>query len=126
MDRLLDSERRLRRMVCPACGGVGSLQTVSRCELAYGEYLYTVRCQPCGMVFELSTETETPRFFQPDLHVWLSRRACPACKEAGAEVVFRCDVPSRPCFYLVRCRSCGHEYAEARLPASGEGREHRR
>jgi len=122
MDRLLDTERRLRRMVCPACGGAGSLQPVARCELAYGEYLYTVRCQPCGIVFELSTETESPRFFQPDLHAWLSRLVCPACRGVGAKVRFRCDVPSRSCFYLVGCRSCGHEYAEERSPVSGGGR----
>lgn len=119
MDRLLDAERRIRDMVCPECGGAGSLQTAIRCELAYGECLYTVRCQRCEIVFELSTETQSPRLFQPDLHSWLSRHVCPACKGLGAEVTFRCDVPSRSCFYLVRCRSCGHEYTEER-PAHQE------
>ena len=114
MDRLLDSERRLRRMVCPECGGVGSLQTVVRCDLAGGECLYTVRCRRCGILFELSTETQAPRLFQPDLHAWLSRLVCPACGGVGAEIVFRCDVPSRSRFYRVRCRTCGHEYAEER------------
>lgn len=114
MDRLLDTERRLFRMACPGCGTGGSLQTAVRCELAYGECLYTVRCQRCGIVFELSTETRSPRLFQPDLHAWLSRLVCPACKRVGAEVGFRCDVPSRSCFYLVRCANCGHEYAEER------------
>jgi len=111
MDRLLDAERRLRRMDCPNCGSAGSLQTAVRGDLAYGECLYTVRCRGCGIVFELSTETESPRLFQPDLHAWLSRLVCPACKGVGAEVLFRCDVPSRSCFYRVKCRSCGKEYA---------------
>ncbi len=112
MDRLLDAERRLQRMACPECRNAGSLQTVVRCELAYGECLYTVRCQRCGIVFELSTETRYPALYQPDLHAWLSGLVCPACSRLGAEVGFRCDVPSRSCFYLVRCRSCGHEYTQ--------------
>lgn len=114
MDRLLETERRLRRLACPECGSVDSLQSAIRCELAYGECRYTVRCQRCGIVFELSTETESPRLLQPDLHAWLSRLVCPACKRAGAEVAFRCDVPSRSCFYLVRCASCDHEYTAER------------
>lgn len=117
MERLFGTERRLLQMACPQCGTAGSLQRVIRCELAYGECLYTVRCQRCGIVFELSTETESPRLFQPELHAWLSGLVCPACRRVGAEVVFRCDVPSRSCFYRVRCRSCGHEYTEER--ASG-------
>lgn len=118
MDRVFDAERRLHRMACPACGSAGSLQTVIRCELAYGECRYTVRCQRCGMVFELSTETESPRLFQPDLHAWLSARVCPVCRGVGAEVVFRCEVPSRSCFYVLRCRTGGHEYA---LERSADG-----
>ena len=114
MNRVVDGERRLRGMACPECGSAGSLQTAVRCELAYGQCLYTVRCQRCGIVFELSTETQTPRLYQPDLHAWLSGLVCPACQGVGAEIGFRCDVPSRSCFYLLRCRSCGHEYTEER------------
>jgi hypothetical protein len=123
MDRLLEAERRLHRMACPECGTAGSLQTAVRCELAYGECLYTVRCQACGIVFELSTETRKPALYQPDLHAWLSHLVCPACGKAGAEVGFRCDVPSRSCFYLVRCRSCGREYTEEHGPIPGATRE---
>lgn len=113
MDSLLDAERRLRRLACPLCGRSGSLhQTMIRCELACGEYRYTVRCQGCGIVFELRTATERPRVRQPDRHAWLFRLVCPACGGAGGEISFRCDVPSRSCFYLVQCLSCGHEYAE--------------
>jgi len=114
MDRLVDSERRLLRMACPECGRAGALQTAVRCDLAYGECLYTVRCQRCGIVFELSTKTESPRLYQPGLHAWLSGLVCPACRALGAEVGFRCDVPSRSCFYVLRCRSCGHGYAAER------------
>ena len=114
MDRPLNTERRLRGMACPECGSVGSLQTAIHCELAYGECLYTVRCQRCGIVFDLSTETRSPRLYQPDLHAWLSALVCPVCKSAGAEVVFRCDVLTRSCFYVVKCRRCGHEYARER------------
>lgn len=110
MDRLLAAERHLLRMACPACGVTDSLQTAVRCELAYGECLYTVRCQRCGIVFGLSTETARPRLYQPDLHAWLSGLVCPACGRPGAEVGFRCDVPSRSCFHLLRCAGCGHEY----------------
>ena len=121
MDRLLETERRLGQMACPACGCRGSLRTAVRCELAYGECLYTLRCQRCGIVFEVSTETESPRLYQPDLHAWLARLVCPACGEAGPEVVFRCDVPSRSCFYLLRCPSCRHEYTQERSPGEGNG-----
>jgi len=114
MDRLLNPERRFRGMACPECGSGGSLQTAIRCELAYGERLYTVRCQRCGIVFDLSTETRSPRLYQPGLHTWLAGLVCPVCNSAGAEVVFRCDVPTRSCFYLVKCRSRGHEYARER------------
>lgn len=110
MDRLLDTKRRFRHMACPECGSAGSLKTAIRCELAHGECLYTVRCQTCGLVFELRTAMQSPRLFQPELYAWLSRLVCPACKGARSELVFRCDVPSRPCFYLVRCAHCGHEY----------------
>jgi transcription elongation factor Elf1 len=110
MDRLLDTERRLLRMACPECGTAGALQTLVRCDLAHGECLYTVRCQRCGIVFELSTETISPRLFQPALHAWLSALVCPTCKAVGAEVVVRCDVPSRSCFYRVRCSGGQHEY----------------
>ena len=101
-------------MACPECGSAGSLQTAVRCELAYGECLYTVRCQRCGIVFELSTEMQNLRLYRPELCAWLSQLVCPACKGVRAELVFRCDVPSRSCFYLVRCRRCGHEYAAER------------
>lgn len=114
---MLDAERRLSRMACPECGRAGSLQTAIRCELAYGECLYTVRCQRCGIVFDLSTETWSLALYQPDLHAWLSGLVCPACGAVGATVSFRCDVPSRSCFYLVRCRRCGHEYALPRSDA---------
>lgn len=123
MDRLLDAERRLQRMACPECGSAGSLQTAVRCELAYGECLYTVCCQRCGIVFELNTETQSPQLYQPDLHAWLSALVCPACGVVEAEVGFRCDVPSRSCFYLLICRRCGHEYTEGRLTTNGGGRE---
>lgn len=123
MDRLLDTERRLLRMACPECGSAGSLQTAVRCELAYGECRYTVRCRHCGIVFELSTETRSPQLYQPDLHAWLSGLVCPACNAAGAEVRFRCDVPSRSCFYLLKCRRCGHEYTEEGPTSPGNGWE---
>ncbi len=121
MDRLIETERRLRRMACPQCGSTGALETAVRCELAHGEHLYVMRCQRCGIMFELSTETQSPRLFQPDLHAWLSRLVCPVCRAVGAKVRFRYDVPSRPRFYLVRCRTCGHEYAEERCPVNAEG-----
>ena len=120
MDRVLNAERRLRRMACPGCASAGSLQTAIRCELAHGECRFTVRCQRCGIIVELSTETESPRLFQPDLHAWLSARVCPICKGGGAEVVFRCDVPTRPGFYRVKCRTCGHEYAAERAAAPAD------
>ena len=102
-------DRLLRQMACPGCRTPGSLRMAVRYELASGECRYTVRCQRCGIVFELSAETRGPRLFQPDLHAWLSHLLCPACGNVGAEVAIRCDVPSRSCFYLLKCRSCGHE-----------------
>lgn len=114
MDRLLDMERRLLRMACPGCGRAGSLQTAVRCELAYGECLYTVRCQRCGIVFDLNTERLSPGLGSPSLEAWLAGLVCPACRIVGAEVVFRCEAPSRSCFYLVKCASCRHEDAEGR------------
>lgn len=123
MDRWLSAERRLLRMSCPVCGAGGSVQTTIRCELAYGECLYTVRCQRCGIMFDLSTETASPWLCQPALHAWLSTLACPACLELGAEVGFRCDVPSRSCFYILRCKRCGHEYRRERPAATTPGRE---
>ena len=110
MDRLVDTERLLPRMACPECGTAGSLQAVVRCDLAHGECLHAVRCQHCGIVFELSTETVSPRLFQPGLHAWLSALVCPTCNAVGAKVVFRCDVRSRSCFYRVRCAGGQHEY----------------
>jgi transcription elongation factor Elf1 len=113
VNRWLDVERRLMRMSCPGCGAAGSLQTAVRCELAYGECLYTVRCQRCGLVFDLSTEGARPGPSRPGLDAWSSALACPACSELGPEVEFRCDVPSRSCSYILRCRRCGHEYVAA-------------
>lgn len=122
MDRVRDAEPRVRRIACTGCGSTGVLQTVIRCELASGDR-YLVRCQRCGIFFELSTEVESGELLQPASRTWLCHLDCPACKALGGDVAFRCDVPGRPSFYLVRCRTCGHEYAEA--PAlSGEGRGH--
>lgn len=118
MDRWLDPERRLQRMACPECGSVSRLKTAVRCEFGYGEYLYTVRCQHCGIIFDLSTERLSAELRLPGLQAWLVGLVCPACRAVGGEVVFRCEVPSRSCFYLVRCASCRHEYAEERSPVA--------
>lgn len=117
MDRVLAIDRELRRLGCPLCGAA-ALQVVVRCELAYGECRHTVKCGACGVVFELSSETWSPRLFQPDLHTWLSLLRCEACGGQGAELRFRCDLPARECFYLVRCRSCGREFRASRVPTA--------
>lgn len=112
MDKTLAAERRLRDMACPLCDTAGSLQIAVRCELAYGECRYTVRCQRCGVVFELSRGGRPAEPHNPGLGFRLSRLACPACGGVGAELLFRCDVPSRSCFYLVTCKRCGREHKE--------------
>jgi len=114
---LLETERRLRGMACPECGSLGSLRTVIRCELASGECRYTVRCQQCGIVFTL--RTTHPELLTRDFHARLTGLVCPACGKQGAEAFLRCEVPSRSCFYLVACVSCGHEYTEPRIELVG-------
>jgi transcription elongation factor Elf1 len=118
MDRWLDPERRLWRLACPECGSAGRLKTAVRCELASGERRYTVCCQHCGIIFELSTERPGAGPPPPGLQAWLAGLVCPACRAVGGEALFRGEVPSRAGFYLVRCASCRHEYAEERSPGA--------
>lgn len=111
MSKLGEIQSKLREMACPSCGK-SNFNVVLRCDFGYEECLYTVKCESCSHIFEISTETKRLKAREPDIEERLAQSKCPYCGQRGAELNFRCDLTSRECFYFVTCKNCGQTYRE--------------
>ena len=91
----------LNKVTCPQCRNA-TVEVVLRCDLGYGECLAAASCRTCGTLYEVSTER---RLLERGVHE-VNGADCPHCNTEDVRPSLRCELPSRKCFYVVRCRIC--------------------
>lgn len=106
MDPLTEIQRQLNQVPCPQCQK-SRFDLTLQCKLDHDECLYTAKCQICGHLFNISTETKNLSRIQPDVDRGLSGLRCYSCDQVGSELKFRCDLKERTCLYVARCKNCG-------------------
>lgn len=105
MDPLTEIQRELNHVACPHCQK-SRFDLTLRCDLSYKECLYTATCLACGSTFTISAETNNLPKTSPDIKKTHSEQHCCSCGQVGVELIFRCDLNQRACFYVTACRHC--------------------
>jgi len=98
---ITDIQRMMNKVICPECQKA-TIDVSLRCDLGYGECLATATCRTCQTLYEVSTEKEVLEAGQKGI----GPQDCPDCDEKDLKVQFRCELPSRRCFYVAYCPPC--------------------
>ncbi|MFQ5597475.1 MAG: hypothetical protein ACE5GK_05435 [Nitrospiria bacterium] len=100
---ITEMQRMLNKVRCPLCSNA-EFDVQLRCDLGLGACLVTARCQSCNTLYELSSEKSPLESRGKQIE----SRKCPACHTSAFSPAFRCELPTRQCCTVARCKACDH------------------
>jgi len=98
---ITEIQRMMNKVRCPECHK-SEIEVSLRCDLGYGECLAAANCLNCRTLYEVSTE----RKILKSGSTALGKQDCPDCGTQDLKLQFRCELPSRRCFYVSYCPPC--------------------
>lgn len=105
---ITDIQVMFNKVTCPECRNA-TIDVSLRCDLGYGECLAAATCRTCNTIYEVSTER---RALEAGKELPGSQD-CPDCDEKDVKFKFRCELPSRKCFYVAYCQPCDSPFVTA-------------
>ena len=100
-------QKELNQTGCPACQR-HQVEVSLRCTFGGKMCLFAAQCRDCGYLFELNETNRQLVERQIQLDEQARQSGCPSCGEKQVEVIFRCDLPDQPFFFLATCHACQH------------------
>jgi transcription elongation factor Elf1 len=104
-------EQRLTALPCPICKQT-AFAIPPRAQESYTEQMYKARCLKCAYMFPVNVPTKPLQMTDPDTANWLAGLPCPACRETGTRLDFRCMLNVRESVVFVTCTACHHPFTE--------------
>ncbi len=106
--KISDIQVMFNKVTCPQCSNA-TIDVTLRCDLGGDACLAVATCQTCHTIYGVSTEGKALET-AAETHASL---ACPECETEDTELAFRCELPSRKCFFVLNCKACDAPFVPA-------------